>query len=116
MTPPIQVSGGTGTLGQHVTSRLRDVSRHVQVLSRHGGDDVQDVEFVPGDLTTGNGVDAAVKGTDVVVHLAGSANRLVNNSLIAAALLAAVLRLPGVYATFFAISVAMQIAHLRRRS
>jgi hypothetical protein len=32
-----------------------------------------------------------------------------------AALIAAVLKQPGLYATFFAISVAMQIAHLKRR-
>ena len=41
---------------------------------------------------------------------------LVNNSLIVAALVAAVFRQPGLYATFFAISVAMQISHLKRRS
>ena len=40
---------------------------------------------------------------------------LVNNFLIVAALIAAVFRQPGLYATFFAISVAMQIAHLKRR-
>jgi hypothetical protein len=40
---------------------------------------------------------------------------LVNNSLIVAALVAAVFRQLGLYVTFFAISVAMQIAHLRRR-
>ena len=40
---------------------------------------------------------------------------LVNNSLIVAALVAAAFRQPGLYATFFAISVAMQIAHLKRR-
>ena len=40
---------------------------------------------------------------------------LVNNSLIVVALVAAVFKQPGIYATFFAISVAMQIAHLKRR-
>jgi hypothetical protein len=40
---------------------------------------------------------------------------VVNNSLIVAALVAAVFKQPGLYATFFAISVAMQIAHLKRR-
>jgi hypothetical protein len=40
---------------------------------------------------------------------------LVNNALIVAAMVAVVIKLPGVYATFFAISVAMQIAHLKRR-
>jgi hypothetical protein len=40
---------------------------------------------------------------------------LVNNALIVAALVAAVFKQPGLYATFFVISVAMQITHLKRR-
>jgi hypothetical protein len=40
---------------------------------------------------------------------------LVNNALIVAALVAVAFKLPGVYTTFFAISVAMQVAHLKRR-
>jgi hypothetical protein len=40
---------------------------------------------------------------------------VVNNALVVVALVAVAFRLPGVYITFFAISVAMQIAHLRRR-
>ncbi|HWC41078.1 MAG TPA: hypothetical protein VHK02_03740, partial [Actinomycetota bacterium] len=40
---------------------------------------------------------------------------LVNNALVVAALVAVSFRVPGIYATFFAISVAMQIAHLKRR-
>jgi hypothetical protein len=41
---------------------------------------------------------------------------LVNNALIVAALVAVMFKALGVYATLFAISVAMQIAHLKRRS
>jgi uncharacterized protein YbjT (DUF2867 family) len=73
MTLPILVTGGTGTLGRHVVSRLRNAGRDVRLLSRHGRGGEQGVELVPGDLATGNGVDAAAQGTDVVVHLAGSA-------------------------------------------
>ena len=40
---------------------------------------------------------------------------VVNNLLVVAALVAAVFNQLGLYATFFAISVAMQIAHLKRR-
>jgi uncharacterized protein YbjT (DUF2867 family) len=43
------------------------------VLSRNGRDGEQGVELVPGDLATSQGIDAAVQGTEVVVHLAGSA-------------------------------------------
>jgi uncharacterized protein YbjT (DUF2867 family) len=62
---PILVTGGTGTLGRLVVPRLRDAGYEVRVLSRRAGD------FV-GDLATGEGVDAAVAGVEVVVHCAGT--------------------------------------------
>ena len=73
MTSRILVTGGTGTLGRHVVPRLRHAGRDVRVLSRNGRDGEQGVELVPGDLATSQGIDAAVQGTEVVVHLAGSA-------------------------------------------
>ena len=73
MTPPILVTGGTGTLGRQVVPRLLAAGREVRVLSRHGGMDGQGIQHLPGDLATGQGVDAAVEGTEVIVHLAGSA-------------------------------------------
>jgi uncharacterized protein YbjT (DUF2867 family) len=71
-TPPILVTGGSGTLGRHVVARLRDAGRAVRVLSRVRQEG-QGIEFVTGDLATGDGVEEAVAGIDVVVHLAGSA-------------------------------------------
>lgn len=71
-TPPILVTGGTGTLGRHVVPRLRDAGRDVRVLSRHPHDDGDGITHVTGDLATGEGIDAAVAGAEVVVHLAGS--------------------------------------------
>jgi len=71
-TPPILVTGGTGTLGRLVVSRLRDEGHAVRVLSR-GVHVAEGTEFVSGDLTTGEGVDAAVEGVEVIVHCAGSA-------------------------------------------
>jgi uncharacterized protein YbjT (DUF2867 family) len=73
MTPVILVTGGTGTLGRHVVARLRDAGCKVRVLSRHSHPPEDRVEFVTGDLTTGEGVDDAVAGIVTVVHLAGSA-------------------------------------------
>ena len=35
MTSPILVTGGTGTLGRQVVSRLREGGHDVRVLSRH---------------------------------------------------------------------------------
>jgi uncharacterized protein YbjT (DUF2867 family) len=76
---PILVTGGTGTLGRLVVPRLRDAGCHVRVLSRRGregGEGIEEdragVAFVTGDLATGAGLDAAVEGTEIIVHCAGS--------------------------------------------
>ena len=73
MTSPILLTGGTGTLGRHVVPLLREAGYDVRVLSRTGHRGATGVEYVPGDLTTGKGVDAAVRGVETIVHLAGSA-------------------------------------------
>jgi uncharacterized protein YbjT (DUF2867 family) len=73
MTAPILITGGTGTLGRQVVPRLRDAGRELRVLSRGGGESVEGIELVTGDLTTGQGVDAAVDGAEIIVHLAGTA-------------------------------------------
>jgi uncharacterized protein YbjT (DUF2867 family) len=73
MTSPILVTGGTGTLGRHVVPRLRDAGCDVRVLSRHRHPPEDGVEFMTGDLATGEGAQAAVAGVGTVVHLAGSA-------------------------------------------
>ncbi|MFL5578545.1 MAG: SDR family oxidoreductase [Gemmatimonadaceae bacterium] len=66
------VTGGTGTLGRLVVTRLRSVGCTVRVLSRHRRAAGEGIELVTGDLETGQGVDAAVDGAEVVVHCAGS--------------------------------------------
>jgi uncharacterized protein YbjT (DUF2867 family) len=68
----ILVTGGTGTLGRHVVPRLRDASCKVRVLSRHSREAGEGIEFVSGDLATGEGIEAAVKGAEIIVHCAGS--------------------------------------------
>src|SRR5437879_1223678 len=69
---PILVTGGTGTLGQRLVPLLRDAGRAVRVLSRRGREACDGLEFVTGDLATGEGIDAAVAGAPTIVHLAGS--------------------------------------------
>jgi uncharacterized protein YbjT (DUF2867 family) len=66
------VTGGTGTLGRLVVSRLRDTGATVRVLSRRSREDADGIEFVTGDLATGKGIEAAVQGTEIIVHCAGS--------------------------------------------
>jgi uncharacterized protein YbjT (DUF2867 family) len=72
VTSPILVTGGTGTLGRPVVARLRDAGHDVCVLSRHGHEAGEGIEFVTGDLTKGDGIDAAAEGAEIIVHCAGS--------------------------------------------
>jgi uncharacterized protein YbjT (DUF2867 family) len=60
----ILVTGGTGTLGRALVPKLQG---DVRVLSRSTGPD-----YVTGDLSTGEGIDAAVHGVDVIIHCAGA--------------------------------------------
>jgi uncharacterized protein YbjT (DUF2867 family) len=73
MTSPILVTGGTGTLGHHVVRRLRDAGSNVRVLSRRSHEAEDGIQFMSGDLATGEGIEAAVDGIETIVHLAGSA-------------------------------------------
>ena len=73
MTSPVLVTGGTGTLGRLVVPLLRVTGRDVRVLSRRGHESGDGVEFVVGDLATGEGIEAAVDGVETIVHCAGSA-------------------------------------------
>jgi uncharacterized protein YbjT (DUF2867 family) len=72
-TSPILVTGGTGTLGRLVVARLRDAGCDVRVLSRSTPEAEDGIEFMAGDLATGEGIEAAVDGVAAIVHLAGSA-------------------------------------------
>lgn len=85
MTSPILLTGGTGTLGRVVAPLLAAAGCRVRVLSRSvraaapdvapdaAGLDLAALEYVVGDLDTGDGIAQAVEGVETVVHLAGSA-------------------------------------------
>jgi len=69
----ILVTGGTGTLGRLVVARLREAGRQVRVLARAApATGIDGVEFAAADLESGEGVEAAMAGIEVVVHCAGS--------------------------------------------
>lgn len=70
---PILVTGGTGTLGRLVIPLLRDPGCNVRVISRQSQEAADGVEYVTGDLATGEGIEAAVRGVKTIVHLAGTA-------------------------------------------
>jgi uncharacterized protein YbjT (DUF2867 family) len=72
MTPPILVTGGTGTLGRHLVPLLQAAGRAIRVLSRHHHLSEDGIEYVTGDLLTDEGIEPAVDGAEIIVHLAGS--------------------------------------------
>lgn len=73
-TAPVLVTGGTGTLGRLVVERLAAAGRAVRVVARNTPERaVAGAEFVTGDLATGEGIDDAVAGVEIVVHCAGGA-------------------------------------------
>lgn len=71
MTSLILVTGGTGNLGRHLVPMLSATGARLRVLSRHPREPAEGIEHVRGDLLKNDGVEAAVTGADVIVHLAG---------------------------------------------
>lgn len=65
----ILVTGGTGHLGRPIVSALQQQGHQVRVLARNPPRDTE-VEYVKGDLATGEGVRAAVVDVDEIVHAA----------------------------------------------
>src|SRR5215212_11133056 len=65
--PEVLVTGGTGSLGSRVVDRLYEASCDVRFLSRR-----KRPGAVRGDLLTGEDLEEAVDGADVVVHCASS--------------------------------------------
>src|SRR5215469_2409908 len=72
MDHPILVTGGTGTLGRNVVAQLRWEGTPVRSFSRHAGEPAGGAEPAIGDLSTGEGLGAALQGVEVVIHCAGT--------------------------------------------
>jgi len=72
MSSPILVTGGTGTLGRLVVPLLQDAGGKVRVLSRRSQEATGGIEFMTGDLATGEGIEAAVAGAEIIVHCVGT--------------------------------------------
>ncbi|MFG1942451.1 SDR family oxidoreductase [Nonomuraea sp. NPDC048826] len=68
----VVVTGASGRLGRAVTARLAAEGFEVRALSRTRRADGGGVRWAVADLTTGEGVGAALAGADAVVHLASA--------------------------------------------
>src|SRR5438874_12065175 len=65
----VLVTGGTGTLGRHVVTLLRQSGHRARIFSRQPRGHV---DAVQGDLRTGAGIPEAVAGMEVIVHAASA--------------------------------------------
>jgi uncharacterized protein YbjT (DUF2867 family) len=76
MTMPstLLLTGGTGTLGRRVTPLLLDAGFDVRVLSRRSREPGDGIEYVTGDLRKNDGIEPAVDGAEIILHLAGGPN------------------------------------------
>jgi uncharacterized protein YbjT (DUF2867 family) len=83
----ILVTGGTGALGRHVVRRALEAGHEVRVVSRRPRPDRDPgYRWATVDWATGDGLDAALRGADAVVHCAGEPrSTAVDEALVAAA-------------------------------
>ncbi|TPN43320.1 NAD-dependent epimerase/dehydratase family protein [Mesorhizobium sp. B1-1-9] len=65
----ILVTGGTGHLGRDLVPALTGAGHAVRLLARKAGQH-SSVEWAPGNLATGDGIDEALRGVDTVIHAA----------------------------------------------
>jgi nucleoside-diphosphate-sugar epimerase len=67
----IAVTGGTGFIGTHLLERLVSRGERVRAIVRRNASLPEGVEAVRCDLVSDAGLEDAVKGADLVIHLAG---------------------------------------------
>lgn len=65
------VTGGTGTLGRELLSRLQAADHDIRATSRSPPED-NEIEWVAMDLAAGTGINSTVTDVDVVIHTASS--------------------------------------------
>jgi uncharacterized protein YbjT (DUF2867 family) len=75
MARELLVTGATGTLGRELVGAATAAGHHVRAMSRRSHAGYTGVHWSQGDLLTGEGVDAAVDGIEVIVHCATQGTR-----------------------------------------
>ena len=78
----IMITGGTGFIGSHLVESLCARGETVRCLIRRKNRSFQlppQVEVVEGDLISGEGIDEALRGAEVAIHLAGVTKALSND-------------------------------------
>jgi nucleoside-diphosphate-sugar epimerase len=75
MSGPVLITGGAGSVGRILTSRLRHDGRQVRLfdlpaMNYAGLEGVAGIEILKGDITDVDTVRRAVEGVDAVIHLA----------------------------------------------
>lgn len=70
----ILITGGTGTLGRHIATQLREAGYPIRLMSRSPEPSTVSpgTEWVQADLSTGQGLAKAVQGIGCIVHTATS--------------------------------------------
>src|SRR5258708_36803790 len=64
----ILVTGGTGVLGREVVGHVQERGYTVCIMSRKANTEMPDVEWGQVDILSGQGLDQAVAGVDVIVN------------------------------------------------
>jgi nucleoside-diphosphate-sugar epimerase len=73
MTSCVAVTGGTGFVGRHVLTALRDGGHEIRSLSRSGAPEtIAGITVIRGSLESEASVAELVRGASAVVHLAGA--------------------------------------------
>jgi nucleoside-diphosphate-sugar epimerase len=81
MTMRVLITGADGFIGQHATRHLRDRGLEVRAMSRSGRGLPRDLpRAIVRDLEDTAGIEHAVRGCEAVVHLAGRAHVLRDDS------------------------------------
>jgi uncharacterized protein YbjT (DUF2867 family) len=104
----VLVTGGTGRLGRHVVTLLRNKGHRARILSRNPKGHVDTVQ---GDLATGAGLVKAVAGMDAVIHAATQLTNLKATDVVGTRRLLAMGRDAGIKHVVYVSIVGMEGVH-----